>query len=123
MNIEIVDKNGLKIAHITNDTVVLKDLWSALDLVIAVRGKAGVKNFMISKNLIAPELFDKATGFAEKIQSKLVKFGMRCAIYGDFSKYTDPAFVDFMNDSNIGDTLFFVPDKDIAAERLSISLL
>ena len=123
MNIEIIEKNGVKIAHITDNAVVLKDLWSALDIVIAVRGKAGVKNFTIAKELIAPELFDRATGFAEKIQSKLLKFGMRCAIYGDFAEYTNKALIDFINESNNGDTLFFVPSKEIAFERLSISLL
>ena len=111
MNIEIVEKNGVKIAHITDNAVVLKDLWSALDIVIAVRGKAGVKNFTIAKELIAPEMFDRATGFADKIQSKLLKFGMRCAIYGDFAEYTDKAFTAFINDSNNGDTLFFVPSN------------
>lgn len=123
MNIEITEKNGVKLAHVTNDTVVLKDVWSALDLVIMVRGKAGVKNFTISKDLIAPELYDRATGFAEKIQAKLQKFGMRCAIYGDFSEFKDQAFIDFMDNCNRGDTLFFVPDREIGAERLSISLL
>lgn len=123
MNLEITEKNGVKLAHVTNDTVVVKDMWSALDLVIIVRGKAGVKNFTISKDLIAPELFDRATGFAEKIQAKLQKFGMRCAIWGDFSEYKDQAFIDFMDTCNTGDTLFFVPDRETGAERLSISLL
>ena len=122
MKIEITEKNGVKLAHVTDDAVVLKDMWSALDLVIAVRGRAKVKNFTVPKEIIAPELFDKATGFAEKIQSKLNKFGMRCAIYGDFSMH-DSAFQNFMNDLNNGDTLFFTPDKETAAERLSISLL
>lgn len=123
MNLEITEKNGVKLAHVTNDTVVVKDMWSALDLVIIVRGKAGVKNFTISKDLIAPELFDRATGFAEKIQAKLQKFGMRCAIWGDFSEYKDQAFIDFMDTCNTGDTLFFVSDRETGAERLSISLL
>ena len=123
MNIEITEVNAVKIAHVTNDDIILKDMWSALDLVIAVRGKAGAKNFTISKDLIAPELFERATGFAEKIQAKLVKFGMRCAIYGDFSDFKDPTFVDLMESFNLGDTLFFTPDRETAAERLSISLL
>ena len=46
---------------------------------------------------------------------KFINYGVRFAIYGDFSKYTSKPLKDFMYGSNNGKDIYFQPTVKLAA--------
>lgn len=50
---------------------------------------------------------------------KFINYGIRIAIYGDFSSYTSKPLKDFIYESNNGNDIFFQPDRNQAVEKLT----
>ena len=50
---------------------------------------------------------------------KFVNYGVRCAIYGDYSRYTSKPLRDFIYESNKGKDVFFVATKEEAVDMLA----
>ena len=88
MKIEKITKNKIDVAHVISDETVIYDPQSALDLMMTVNYETGVKNIMISKNLITEKFFVLSSGLAGEILQKFINYKFRIAIYGDYSKYT-----------------------------------
>lgn len=118
MQIEKVTKNGVECAVVKSDELVITDMQSALDLLIEIRYGAGTDNIVIDKNLIVKDFFVLSSGFAGEILQKIVDYGGRIAIYGDFSGYTSKPLRDFMYESNKGDTVFFAASEAEAVDRI-----
>ena len=72
----------------------------------------------LKKEMFTEDFFDLSSGLAGEISQKLVNYGFRLAIIGDFSEYTSASLHDFVNESNKGSHLFFVADKDEALKKL-----
>lgn len=49
---------------------------------------------------------------------KFINYGVRFAIYGDFSKYTSKPLKDFMYESNQGRDIYFQPSVSLAVDKL-----
>ena len=97
-----------------------RDRASALDLLMAAQGEAGTKNIAIDKKLIADVFFRLSTGLAGEILQKFTNYGVKCAIYGDFSHYTSKPLQDFIRESNRrGTDVLFTADEREAVERLA----
>lgn len=79
----------------------------------------GTKNIVIAKEQIAEEFFVLSTGLAGEILQKLVNYGGRIAVYGDFSGYTSKPLRDFIYESNKGKDIFFVRTAEEAVDRLT----
>ena len=108
MKIEKIVKNNVQIAHITAEEVVINDLQSAIDLMMTVKYETGIKNIVLSKELVVDKFFILTSGLAGEILQKFINYQFRIAIYGDYSKYTSKHLkISFMK--AITGTIYFLP--------------
>ena len=119
MKLEIVRKNNRKIAVVNSDELLITDALSALDLVMTVKYETGCTDIAVNKEAVTEDFFILSTCLAGEILQKFINYGVRFAIYGDFSKYTSKPLKDFIYESNNGKDFFFVSTKEEAAEKLS----
>lgn len=68
------------------------------------------------------KFFDLKTKIAGDVLQKMINYNKRIAIIGDYSHYTSKSLRDFIYESNKGNVMFFVEEKDEAIKRLSNSL-
>lgn len=119
MNFKQIKKNGMLCALVENDSTVIADAQSAIDLLMNANYDVGTKNIVISKQLITEDFFILSTGLAGEILQKFINYGGRIAIYGDYSHYTSKPLKDFIYESNKGKDVFFVSSLDEAVEKLT----
>lgn len=50
---------------------------------------------------------------------KLTNYHMKAAFYGDYSRYTSKPLHDFIYESNMGSSFYFLATKDEAIKKLS----
>lgn len=118
MKIEKIVKNNVQIAHITAEEVVINDLQSAIDLMMTVKYVTGIKNIVLSKELVVDKFFILSSGLAGEILQKFINYQFRIVIYGDYSKYTSKPLKDFIYESNNGHDIFFTDSLQMAIEKL-----
>ncbi len=119
MKTEIIRKNNIDIAVISSDKLLVTDVQSALDLIMTVKYETGCTNIAINKKAIIEDFFVLSTCLAGEILQKFINYGVRFAIYGDFSGYTSKPLKDFMYESNKGKDIYFQPDVSLAVGKLS----
>ena len=121
MNIETNEKNGKTAAVIRggSDERMITDVRSALDLMVSVDYQYSTNLVAIAKELICDDFFVLSTGLAGEILQKLINYGFKMAVYGDFSGYTSKPLHDFIYESNNGHYHFFVTSEEEAVERLT----
>lgn len=118
MNLIKTEYNGLVCAEAESDSRVITDAQSALDLLMSAKHELGTKNILLSKRLVAEDFFILSTGLAGEILQKLINYGGRIAIYGDYSHYTSKPLKDFMFESNKGRDVFFAATREEALDLL-----
>lgn len=118
MNIETLKKNGLTVAVVTSDEPIITDPQSALDLAMTVKYETGCTNIAISKDAIVDDFFVLSTRLAGEVLQKFTNYGVRLAIFGDFSKYTSKPLKDFIYESNKGKSFYFQPNRSSAVDKL-----
>lgn len=118
MKTQIMKKNNRSVAVINSSERLITDVQSALDLVMSVQYETGCTNIAINKEAVTDDFFVLSTCLAGEILQKFINYGVRLAIYGDFSGYTSKPLKDFMYESNHGKDFYFQPDLDGAIERL-----
>lgn len=119
MQIEKIVRNNSEVAHVIDNNIIINDSQSAIDVMMTVKYKAGIKNIAISKNLITDNFFILSSGLAGEILQKFVNYQFRVAIYGDFTKYTSKPLKDFIYESNKGHDIFFVDSLETAVKYLT----
>ena len=119
MKITKINNNGVDIALVTSDELLITDVQSALDLIATVGYEARTNRIIIDKSAIDEQFFDLSTRIAGEILQKFINYETKLAIVGDFSTYQSKSLKDFIYESNNGRDLFFLPDKDQAVEKLS----
>lgn len=119
MQIEKITENGVEIAHVTADGVLITDAQTAVDLMMTVKYEAGTKNIILAKELLADKFFILSSGLAGEILQKFVNYRFRIAIYGDYSSYTSKPLKDFIYESNKGNDVFFTDDVKSAAAKIA----
>lgn len=119
MKTGIMRKNETEVAVIYSDEPLITDIQSALDLVMTVKHETGCTNIALNKDAVTDGFFILSTCLAGEILQKFVNYGIRFAIYGDFSKYTSKPLKDFMYESNKGKDFYFQPDVSLAVAKLS----
>lgn len=119
MKITKIEKSGILCALIESNEVVITDVQSALNLLINTKYEAGTNNIVISKKLITEDFFILSTGLAGEILQKIINYGCRIAIYGDYSHYTSKPLKDFIYESNKGKDIFFVSSVEEAVDKLT----
>ena len=85
MKLEIVRKNNRKIAVVNSDELLITDALSALDLVMTVKYETGCTDIAVNKEAVTEDFFILSTCLAGEILQKFINYGVRFAIYGDFS--------------------------------------
>lgn len=118
MNLIKTEYNGLICAEVESDCKVITDAQSAIDLLMSAKYELGTKNLLIAKRLVAEEFFILSSGLAGEILQKLINYGGRVAIYGDYSRYTSKPLKDFIFESNKGRDVFFAATRDEALTLL-----
>lgn len=118
MKTEIITKNGRSAAVVHSDTQVITDTASALDWMMTVKHETGCTALALNKEAITEDFFILSTCLAGEILQKFINYGMKFAIYGDFSGYTSKPLRDFIYESNQGRDVFFQPTAELAAEKL-----
>lgn len=119
METEVVNKNNVSVAVIHSDEHLITDVQSALDLIMSVKYETGCTNIALNKSAIVDDFFILSTCMAGEILQKFINYGVRFAIYGDFSQYTSKPLKDFMYESNRGKDIYFQPSVSRAVDKLS----
>ncbi|MGN7471081.1 DUF4180 domain-containing protein [Brevibacillus sp. SAFN-007a] len=119
MKIAKQNVNGVELAVVASDELVIADVQAALDLMATVRYEADCDRIILPKSMFAESFFDLKTRLAGEILQKFSNYRMKLAIVGDFSVYTSKSLRDFIYESNNGNDVFFVPTEQEAMEKLS----
>lgn len=119
MKIKTVINNGQKIAVVSSDGKLIKDVQSALDLIMTVTYETQADKVVINKENIIEDFFILSTCLAGEVLQKFITYKVNVAIYGDYSKYTSKPLKDFIYESNKGKNIFFVETQQQAIEKLS----
>lgn len=119
MNIEHLNVNGMELAVVSSDEIVIIDTQSALDLAMTVKYETNVANIVIDKNIICEDFFILSTGIAGEILQKFINYHVKVAVYGDYSHYTSKPLKDFIYEANHGKDFFFVATRDEAIQKLT----
>lgn len=109
----------MSVAVIHSDEHLITDVQSALDLIMSVKYETGCKNIAVNKEAIVDDFFILSTCMAGEILQKFINYGVKFAIYGDFSQYTSKPLRDFMYESNRGKDIFFQSSVSRAVDKLS----
>ncbi|HZG79514.1 MAG TPA: DUF4180 domain-containing protein [Brevibacillus sp.] len=120
MKITKVETNGVHIAIVSSNEILIEDVQSALDLMATVHYEAGCDRIIMNKSLISERFFDLKTRLAGEILQKFTNYRVKVAIVGDFSVYSSQSLKDFIYESNNGNAIFFLPTEQQAVEKLSI---
>jgi hypothetical protein len=119
MNIEYLQNNGIDIAVVSSDKMIVVDTQSALDLIMTIKYETGADKIAIDKHAICEDFFILSTGIAGEVLQKFINYHMKAAIYGDYSHYHSKPLRDFIYESNQGRDFFFVPTLEEAIRKLT----
>ena len=117
MNILITKKNGIGLAQVESDEIVIGSVQDALDL-MANCGYQEADRIIIHERNITPDFFDLKTRVAGDILQKFSTYNVSLAIVGDFSKYSSKSLRDFIYESNKTGRINFVSTTAEAKEKL-----
>ncbi|PFJ54907.1 cytoplasmic protein [Bacillus cereus] len=119
MEIKKLVIDGINIAVIKNDKVLISDVQTSLDLMATVQYEVDAKHIIIDKSLISEKFFDLKTRLAGDILQKFINYKVKIAIIGDFSMYTSKSLKDFIYECNKGKDIFYLVTEQQAIEKLS----
>ena len=115
--LEIFAANNQKIAEIVADGIVVNDANEALDVMVNA-GYYGARRMIWYEKHLNPEFFNLRSGLAGEILQKFANYQMTLAIVGEFEKFKSSSLRAFIVESNRGNLVFFVPDKETAIFKL-----
>ena len=118
MKLETIQQNAAAAVVVTAESPVITDVQSALDLAMTVKYETGCANIAIVKEAVAEDFFVLSTRLAGEILQKYTNYGIRLAVFGDFSKYNSKALRDFIYESNQGKSFYFQTDQAGAIDKL-----
>lgn len=118
MKIEKHTIDGVKIAEVTSDDLVIGNVQDGLDL-LGTLYYDGFDGIIIHAENITPSFFDLRTGIAGEILQKYSNYRMRLAVVGDFSKYSSRNMKAFIFESNKLGQVSFVGTTSDALKMLN----
>jgi hypothetical protein len=110
--------NGIKIAEIISDSILIKTREDGLDLL----GNLYYQDFdkiVVQELHITPDFFDLKNGLAGEILQKFSNYRVQLAIVGDFTSYSSKSIQDFIYESNKKGQINFVSSTTEALRILS----
>lgn len=118
MEIKINQINGINIAEVISDEIVINNVQDAIDL-MANCNYQDAGNIILKDTNITKDFFDLKTRLAGEILQKFSNYRVRLAITGDFSKYPGKSLRDFIYESNKQGRIFFVSNTEEAYQKLA----
>lgn len=118
LKIKIHRADNTMVAICNSDVVIIDDGQSALDFAVNIGCNHNCRNLAINKAAISEDFFKLSTGIAGEVTQKLVNYGYRLAIIGDFSCYTSKPLHNFIYESNKGKHIYFAADENEAIKKL-----
>ncbi len=118
MDLKIIEQHNQRIAEVLSDDMVIKTTQDALDL-IAEAGYYESSGILLKEKNLSPEFFDLRSGVAGEILLKFANYRMKMAVIGEFEKYASKSLQAFIRESNRGNQIFFVADRDTAIAKLA----
>ena len=118
MKITTIKENGVGIAVVSSNEVIITDVQSSLDFIATVNYEVGCERIILSKSAICEEFFNLKTRLAGEILQKFINYHTKIAIVGDFSVYTSKSLKDFIYESNKGKDIFFLSNEKQAVDKL-----
>lgn len=118
MDINVIQTEGIEIAEVVSDTIVIGNAEDGLELLGNLYYQGFDKVILYEKN-ITPDFFTLRTGIAGEILQKFSTYRVRLAIIGDFAAYQSKSMTDFMVESNKIGHVNFVSSKDAAIAKLA----
>lgn len=119
MAIGITRVEGTDVVLVESPEVIINTAQDALDLMATIYYTHDCSKVIIDKACIVEDFFNLRTGLAGEVLQKVTNYHFTLAIVGDFSVYDSKALRDFIYETNRGRTVFFVPDRETALQRLS----
>lgn len=119
MNIKTHTVNETKIAEVSSDNIIIKNLEDGLDFLGNLYYQ-GFDSIVIHEKNITEDFFELKNGIAGEILQKFSTYRVRLAIVGDFSKYKSKSLSEFIYESNKGRQINFVISTPEAIKKLSI---
>ena len=114
----VTTQSGGKVVVQNYDIQLFDNAKIVLDYAVHVEQVHNCRDIAVYKEMFEESFFDLSSGVAGEIAQKLVNYGFRLAIIGDFSGYVSNSLKDFMYESNKGRHLYFVADEDEALKKL-----
>jgi hypothetical protein len=114
----IVEYEGVTIAVIQDEQVVIRETQDALDMMANARYQ-GADSIILRKENLDHAFFDLKTRLAGEILQKFSNYRMILAIVGDFSQFRSKSLNDFITESNRTGRVFFVHSAEVAMNLLS----
>jgi len=118
MRIEIHKLEGIRIAEVIAEEMLIRNIQDGLQLLVDLYYQDFGKIVIYQKN-ITPDFFDLKNGLAGEILQKFSNYRVQLVIVGDFSSYTGKSIRDFIYESNKNQQVNFVGDLEEAISRLS----
>lgn len=120
MKYELIElENKGNVIRIEEESVVVSDERSAIDLFMTIAYETGENRFIIRKENLTEDFFNLSNKIAGGILQKMINYRMKLAIIGDFSPYNSKALKDFIYECNSGNDIFFVANEAEALRLLS----
>jgi hypothetical protein len=119
MKIEIHKTNGVEIAEIIADELVITSTEDGSDLAGSVYFQGYNKVIIYEKNII-PAFFDLKTGIAGEVLQKFSNFRIRLAVVGNWSLHTNVRIQEFISEINKFGHINFTETKEEAVRRLQM---
>ncbi|MFH1198166.1 MAG: DUF4180 domain-containing protein [bacterium] len=117
MNFIFHEKDGIKVAEVISDMIMVNSTQDALD-VMADADYNGARRIIMHEKNICTNFFKLGTGLAGEILQKFVNYHVKLAIVGSFEKYGSKNFKSFVYECNKGNQLFFLPNVESAFSKL-----
>jgi hypothetical protein len=118
MELKVFEVKQSRIAEIISNEVVINNPQDALD-VIAEAGAQGAQRIILYEQNMPPAFFDLQTRLAGEVLQKHANYRVKVAIVGEFEKFNSKSLRAFILESNRGNLVFFVPDRETAIARLT----
>jgi hypothetical protein len=110
--------NGKRLAEVSSTSLAV----TAGVLVEAMVNCAydGCEAMIVHEASLPPGFFELRSGVAGGMLQKFSTYRMRLAIVGDFDKYQSKNLQDFIRESNRMGSINFVPNLQVALDRLGL---
>jgi hypothetical protein len=106
------DSNGVKIAEVISDQILIKTVDDGLQLLADLYYQDFVAIIIHQKN-ITPDFFVLKNGMAGELLQKFSNFRMRLGIAGDFSTVNSNSLHAFIGESNAKNMIVFGLFNDV----------